>query len=353
VWTIQPEKGLDIKGKITSETDKPIAKGTITLIPPNRGTLLTGKSDNKGFFQFSNLVFSDSAHLVLSAVNSKGDNHTRITYFNNDHPSPVIVDHPPALKMTEDSGMQPYIEKAGKFHEEMVFEYPGRFKMLKPVTVRAVKHDNQYRTQSFAGAGHADQVMHADEIGKIGGSLTTSLNGRLRGVNFSINGIAYLPTSMGHPMLLVLDGTEIKMDPNTFSLNDIPTSTVETVEVLKYASSSIYGMQGVNGVLVITTKDGSDRENEIVAVGVLPITPVGFYKARTFYSPKYEHSDGNTTEPELRSTIYWNPDIKTGPVGHASVNYFNANSAGTYKVIVEGIDQNGNLGRVVYRYRVE
>jgi uncharacterized protein YfaS (alpha-2-macroglobulin family) len=90
-----------------------------------------------------------------------------------------------------------------------------------------------------------------------------------------------------------------------------------------------------------------------VAVGVLLITPVGFYKARTFYSPKYDHADANTTEPELRSTIYWNPDIKTGPDGHAMVNYFNANSAGTYKVIVEGIDQNGNIGRVVYRYRVE
>jgi hypothetical protein len=90
-----------------------------------------------------------------------------------------------------------------------------------------------------------------------------------------------------------------------------------------------------------------------VAIGVLPITPVGFYKARTFYSPKYDHADGYATEPELRSTIYWNPDIKTGPDGHTMVNYFNANSAGTYKVVVEGIDQYGDLGRGVYRYRVE
>jgi hypothetical protein len=144
----------------------------------------------------------------------------------------------------------------------------------------------------------------------------------------------------------------MKLNSNN-SIDLIPLDQVASVETLIYSGESAYGVDGAGGVLIITTKDGSEISKNNVAIGALPISPVGFYKARTFYSPKYDHADGNTTEPELRSTVYWNPDIKTGADGHASVNYFNANSAGTYKVIVEGIDQNGNLGRSVYRYRVE
>jgi TonB-dependent SusC/RagA subfamily outer membrane receptor len=223
------------------------------------------------------------------------------------------------------------------------------------VTVKAIKQDNQYRTQSLAGAGRADQVLHADEIEKIGGLLSTSLNGRLYGVSFS-NGIPFLPSSItirgASPMLIVLDGTEIKPDQN-FNIDFIPSSQVETVEVLKYGSASIYGMEGANGVLVITTKDGSEGNKDIASVGVLPIAAAGFYKARTFYSPKYEYSNGNSAEPELRPTIYWNPELRTDKDGNAIFDYYNSNDIGIYKILVEGIDNNGNMGRMVYRYKVE
>jgi hypothetical protein len=349
VLTFQPEKGLEINGKITNLSDRAISNGTVTLIPSNGGPLLSSTSDRNGLFHFSNLVFTDTAHLVLSAVNVKGGNNTRIIYFNTNPVPPVVADQPPTLQIKEDSSLFFYQGKTEKFHEEWVKDHPGT-KMLKPVTVIGAK---QYRTQSLAGAGHADQVMHADEIGQIGGQLSTSLNGRLRGVNF-IGGIPYLQANIGfnvHPMLLVLDGTEITMGPN-FNINDLTTSQVASVEVLMYASESIYGVDGANGVLVITTKDGSEAR-DIASIGVLPITPVGFYKARTFYSPKYDYADGNSTKPELRFTIYWNPEIKTGQDGPAILDYYNANSAGTYKIIVEGIDENGNIGRLVYRYQVE
>jgi uncharacterized protein YfaS (alpha-2-macroglobulin family) len=56
---------------------------------------------------------------------------------------------------------------------------------------------------------------------------------------------------------------------------------------------------------------------------------------------------------DLRSTIYWQPDIITDKEGKASFEYFNADGKGTYRVVIEGIDADGNLGRQVYRYQVE
>jgi TonB-dependent SusC/RagA subfamily outer membrane receptor len=355
VLAFLPERGLELNGKITNLSNKPISNGTVTLVPSHGGSLLSSTSDIKGYFKFSNLVFTDTARLVLSAVNAKGGNFTKIIYLNSNN-EPPVSDRKYAPQSSEDSSLFSYIEKEKKDHDEYIKHIPFRGQMLKEVTVKAVKEDDHYRTQSLAGAGFADQVMHADEIEQIGGQLTTSLNGRLRGVNFA-QGIPYLPSSIATkgpaPMLLILDGAEIKLGTPSFSIDDIPSTQIETIEVLKYASASIYGMDGANGVLIITTKDGSEANKDIVSVGVLPIAPIGFYKARTFYSPKYEYTNGNSTVPEMRPTIYWNPEIKTDKDGKTSIDYFNAETTGIYKVIVEGIDKNGNVGRLVYRYKVE
>ena len=51
--------------------------------------------------------------------------------------------------------------------------------------------------------------------------------------------------------------------------------------------------------------------------------------------------------------LYWNPNIATDKNGNVSFEYFNAGSKGTYRVIIEGIDVDGNIARQVYRYKVQ
>ena len=80
---------------------------------------------------------------------------------------------------------------------------------------------------------------------------------------------------------------------------------------------------------------------------------MGFYRARTFYSPKYDFVNGNSNQPEFRPTIYWNPELRTDKDGNAIFDYYNAADTGTYKIIVEGMDSSGRIGRLVYRYKVE
>jgi TonB-dependent SusC/RagA subfamily outer membrane receptor len=161
-------------------------------------------------------------------------------------------------------------------------------------------------------------------------------------------------TTFGAPpkeMLVVIDGAEVPGDDLSF----LSSNDVETVELLKYASASIYGVKGAGGVLIITTRRTRElNPKDIVSIGVLPITVIGFYKARQFYSPKYDTPVAlNSKQHDLRSTIYWNPEIKTDKEGNASFDFYNADGTGTYKVTIEGIDKDGNIGRQVYRYKVE
>ncbi len=77
----------------------------------------------------------------------------------------------------------------------------------------------------------------------------------------------------------------------------------------------------------------------------------GYYKASTYYSPKYI-SPADALKQSSRSAIYWKPDILTDKNGKSSLEYYNAGK-GTYRVVVEGIDGEGHLGRQLFSYTVE
>ena len=73
-----------------------------------------------------------------------------------------------------------------------------------------------------------------------------------------------------------------------------------------------------------------------------------------FYSPQYDDPKTNTALADLRTTIYWKPNIVTdATTGKTTISYFNAGAKGTYRVVVEGIDADGRIGRKVLRYVVE
>jgi hypothetical protein len=66
---------------------------------------------------------------------------------------------------------------------------------------------------------------------------------------------------------------------------------------------------------------------------------------KQFYSPRYADKSGNTAMgTDLRSTIYWEPNIITDAEGKATVSFFSADKAADYVAIIEGTDLNGGLG---------
>ncbi len=80
---------------------------------------------------------------------------------------------------------------------------------------------------------------------------------------------------------------------------------------------------------------------------------MGFSRAREFYSPKYFPDNPATKTPDLRSAIYWNPEIQTDNNGNASFAWYNGDVPGKYRIVIEGIDDKGNLGSTAYSYKVE
>lgn len=59
------------------------------------------------------------------------------------------------------------------------------------------------------------------------------------------------------------NGPLVIIDGVPGAMNDLNSNDIETVSVLKDASASIYGVQGANGVILITTKNGSESAPQI------------------------------------------------------------------------------------------
>jgi len=160
------------------------------------------------------------------------------------------------------------------------------------------------------------------------------------------------------PMEVYADGLQVDMN---YLLSVVP-SEVESVEIFfKDGLSGINRRDGTNGVLVINKKKIpksnmklADLQKLIPPPYIAEFMPKGYTIAKEFYSPKYLPNKPNGIGIDLRSTIYWNPKVITDKTtGNAILQYYNADGQGSYRAVVEGIDKDGNIGRYVYRYKVQ
>lgn len=345
----QAEKSISISGTIKTLGGKPVPKGKVMLLSTKGGMfILDTIADEQGRFNFSNLIFKDSIRFIIQARTQKDRKNVEI---NIDRVAPPAVSknrNAPDLQISINGVMSNYLLNSKNQYQEQVKNGVGNhITMLKEVVIKETKKPLE-NSQNLNGAGNADQIIKSDQLNSCT-TLDQCLNGRLLGVIFR-GGVPYSTRSQNTPMLINVDG----MDMDGDYLTSLNPNDVESIEVLRSgAYTAIYGSKGGGGVLLITTKRGGSDNNYIrYSPGILTYSPKGYYKAREFYSPQYDDPKTKAGMADLRTTIFWKPNIITDKDGNATLEFFNADSKGTYRVVVEGIDNNGNLGRQVYRYKV-
>lgn len=146
--------------------------------------------------------------------------------------------------------------------------------------------------------------------------------------------------------LYIVDGFRVA------NINDIPMTDIETVDVLKdAASTAIYGSEGANGVVLITTKSGKGGSPKIALSSYLGVSNV--YNLTEVLSP-YEYVywqrelDPSTSANNSFNSMYglWEDlDIYKSKAG---INwqdrlYGNTGIQQNYNVGLSGGDQDGSL----------
>jgi len=362
VITFKPETSLSLSGAIKTFSNKPIANGKIRLTSVKDLFSADTLSDAKGSFTFSNLYLDDTTKLVINAKKAKGGDNVKIAIKQPSYPvinkwAKTTLDYLAAetpdqvlnaMKKTYVTGQQLYLKNVIQLKEVKIKERRNEF--FNPVF-----SDNMKFSSNLNGPGNANQVVLGDQLTLGGGGrLSDILPGKIFGLTWK-GGIPYSMRAThlggGKPMAIFVEGAQ--MSPN--ELDAINPFDIYSIEVLtSIAYLSIYGSNAPGGALIITLKHGADAVDlsKITVDGLITYRFKGFYKAREFYSPKYNIKDAARVTDD-RKTIYWNPNVIADTTGKASFEYFNAGSPGTYRVVVEGIDGDGNLGRQVFRYKVE
>ncbi|HTK20023.1 MAG TPA: hypothetical protein VL442_10935, partial [Mucilaginibacter sp.] len=268
----------------------------------------------------------------------------------------------------ENAQLLAFSNLSNTFHNEQINHGIGHHSiLLKGITVKE-KAEKKYlkNSENLNGAGNANDVITADQLPPGSFTFKDAIIGHLHGIQYVAGNFYY---GM-FPTLVLLDGTEIqgnlsitmgnfKTDPAKPSqadvMNSVPVSDIASVEIITDASlAAIYGVRGAGGVIIVTTKRWNDYQSANgFKANFVYFSPTGFYKARTFYSPKYDSPKTNMQFSDLRTTIYWNPFVNTDPTGKAQFEFFNADSKGTYRIVIEGMDNRGHLGRQIYTYKVE
>ncbi|MCC8409519.1 TonB-dependent receptor plug domain-containing protein [Mucilaginibacter sp. UR6-1] len=349
----KPEQTIDIAGTVT-QSKKPVAGAKIMLFNnTNKGRpfMIDTVADANGHFVFKGLIFTDSLKFMVQATTPKGKRYVDVKLDADPRQSVTISKNRADVAVNVDGDMMGYLRQStAYFNEKVKYGIASRNNLLNEVKITSRREPVVKHSSNLNGAGNADQVITAKDL-QACSTLEQCLQGRLVGVMFR-NGIPYT-TRGGGQMTVLIDG----MAQGDDALRNITPFDVETVEVLRSGGkSAIYGFQGANGVIIITTKrgDGGFKSSyDGNPPGVVMYTPLGYYVSRAFYSPKYDVPDKNTNMADMRSTIYWNPNIYCDGKTPAEVSYFNADGKGSYRVVVEGIDDAGHIGRQVYRYKVQ
>ena len=186
----------------------------------------------------------------------------------------------------------------------------------------------------------ADYTLSGERLAEQAGmtifDLLMSVPGvQVNGENVSIRNSPNEPT-------YYLDGVK-QFDKDQVSY--LTALDIESISVFKGASTAMFGMDGGSGVISIILKKGYERKTEASpSIGVS--SPLGYQKHMEFYVPKYDvDSVRNSKADDLRTTIYWNPSVKTDSTGMVKVSFFTADKVNDYNVILEGITQNGEICR--------
>ena len=211
-----------VSGKVTDSSDAPIPGATVVV----KGTTIGVTTDNDG--KFSLTLPADAKTLVFSFIGMRSQ---EISILNKTLINLVMQEESIALDEVVAIG---YGTIRRKDLTGSVSSVSGSALKDIPVTSAA-----QAITGRLAGV----------QVTKTEGSPDAEIKIRVRGGG---------SLTQDNSPLYIVDGFPVS------NINDIAPSDIESIDVLKDASSTaIYGARGANGVILITTKSGFDGKGKV------------------------------------------------------------------------------------------
>ncbi|HVX00212.1 MAG TPA: carboxypeptidase regulatory-like domain-containing protein, partial [Candidatus Babeliaceae bacterium] len=351
----EAEKTFEVKGTVVNGINKPIKNAKVSLVSQKPTLIRTMNTNQDGQFTFKDFPPIDTPRFFIQALNKRGKSFSvGINLETFTPPSLKPVNFPVDLpwNVNIDSTLSSYIsDKRTELDEILKSQLAGH--VLRTVEVKAKKAiPNSY---NINGPGEADIVLDQSDIKKYGNiSLYDFLRQHILGLNImdtsgSLNGYDVHFIIEGMTLQYISDN--IKTDP----LNALTTYDIKGIEIM-YSSQYVNGYdakfanpnelikrKSPPAYIEITTKRPGTLWEQKKA-GVYVYTPVPFAWPKKFYRPRYTTKTIDPANQDLRSTIYWEPNVDMETKGQGLVTFYAADRPGGYTIILEGSDMKGHLG---------
>jgi len=220
-------------GKVVDPNGEPIIGANVVVKGTTNGTM----TDVNGRFDISNVKNNDL--LEISYIGYVTQN----------------------IRLTDESFLRIVLKENTQVLDEIVVVGYGTVKKsdltgsVGTIQVEKVQGINVKSVDQML-QGRTSGLYMVENSGMPGASSTV----RIRGGNSISGGNEPLYIIDGMPVYPSASASQTALSP----LNSIPTSDIESIEVLKDASSTaIYGSRGANGVIIVTTKKGKSGKTAV------------------------------------------------------------------------------------------
>jgi len=217
-------------------------------------------------------------------------------------------------------------------------------KMLEEVTIKTKTKspleimDQKYSSGLFSGGDSYQFDLVNDRTAFASANIFQYLQAKVAGLQINTTSNPPTMTWRGGAPQLFLD--EVPIDPDFIS-----TLSVSDIAYVKVFRPPFFGGSGssANGAVAIYMRRGGDVSSE-PGKGLANNMVSGYTPIRQFYSPNYGTFNAANDKKDLRTTLYWNPLVKTaGAKNKVMVTFYNNDVSKAFRVVIEGMTKDGQL----------
>lgn len=343
------ERSLSVLGQVTQPNGKPLSQSAVSFLlgKPSK-QLYSATSNAEGRFLFNGFGGCDTVRATIQARSERGKRNVLITLDQGPawptQPLPLLPTETPAalapvIRRSQEahSAEHQYLLSTGQSislsnvavaGQRILADDPRR---IYPATSNLVVVDMNDIASARTGGTTVLQALQSRVPGLTVSGTEPNITVSIRG-NRSLSGV--------NAPLILLDGMRTTIDALAF----YQASDVDRVEILKPGSATIFGSEGVDGVIAVYTRRAPATTNNYqqVAPGILALKLPGYNCPRQFYAPRYGANAPAPTRPDTRrTTLHWDPTVRTDASGQAELIFYTSGATGRFQVVAEGISGTG------------
>lgn len=341
-----PKTGMEITGSVRSLIlGKPVKETEVNAFSWGTGYIEMTRTDSLGRFAFSGIEFPDSTEFIIQALNKTGRPTVDLILGNEIFPAAESIPGSQIAFSSETADNPRLTNYLTRADTRYSMENGMRTVYIEEVVITAKAQEKEKYSYSFYMPKVNQESLSMLDYEKIEELHPTTMTDVINQIPFiRVEGgkviIERMRFSLNEQLtaVLVLDDMII----NDYHIDEIDPYSVERVAVLKGAQTTLLGGAGAGGAIVITTKKGMTPYKELPKFNIKKVMPLGYLEPAEFYSPRYETADSREIgPPDLRTTIYWNPDVKVSAEGEAYLDFYAADNPTDYTLLIEGITADG------------